>query len=655
MSGRTACFDVFDTVLTRRVGEPAGVFLLVGRAAQARGLITVSPAEFAATRSRAEADCRAQSATGETTLREICDRLTQSLGQTPALATRLIELELAAESSVICPVPGALEKLAMARRESPRLLFASDMYLPGDFLRAQLAAHDCWREGDHLYVSHEEGWAKSNGLFGVILEREKLAAGDLGHTGNHFKADYTAPAALGIAATLDTAANLNRYEQGLETFASFTDGLASVHAGTSRLARLSVATETPAQAAIRDVAAGVAGPVLVSYVSWVLRTARERSVARLYFVARDGFLLLQLARQLAPRLHPGAELRYLHGSRQAWHLPGVFSIGEAELSWLFCPTDFLSVASLLARVDFSGEELAAPLVAAGFPPERWSRNLSMGERHRLRHLIQDPAIAGLIGERAAAARTTLLAYLRQEGLLAPGPCALVDVGWHGRAHDSLAKVIRAAGSPAPEGFYFRLNSTRESAELGARHAWFFNRPAGMGTERALPGLEPLLEVFCTADHGVTTGYQQTAHGIEPALRPASAALRAWGWATLQQTLAEYGRHFFAAPVTTTDEDSIRAMCLASLRLFLESPTAAEAEAWGAFPYEDDQGGAHVAPLAASLPWGQLAGVLWHGRSGPHRAAWWAGSLQLTPPVRRSVLRTAQALRQWARGIKRGFA
>lgn len=642
-------FDVFDTVITRRVGAATAIFLLVGESARQQGLLPIAAEEFSRQRELAERSSRQHAPGGEVTLAEIYAALAPALGLSPAQAAALQALEVETEQQLICAMPGAAELLTQARAHSPRLLFASEMYLPAEFLRARLAAYGCWQDGDRLYLSCEERSPKSNGrLFQRILAAEKLSPAGLHHTGNHPETDFASPRRLGIAATLRPEGNLNRYERRLEEFAAATHGLASFQAGASRLARLSNPTEIPALAAIRDVAAGVAAPVLVSYVAWVLRTARQRGIARLYFVARDGFLLLQLARLLGPALHPAAELRYLEGSRQAWHLPGIFSLGEAELSWLFCPTDFLSIETVCQRIGLKPAEIGEELAPAGFGPADWERSLSDSERLRLRAAIQRPAIAALATARAAAAREPLLAYLRQENLLTHDACALVDVGWHGRAQDSLAKVIQAAGFRAPEGFYFGVNSASGLANLGERHAWFFDRRTATGCVDALPGIEPLMEVFCTADHGSTVGYARGETRVEPVRGANRNALRAWGWPILQATVLSQGRYVADAIALSADEDTLRAMSLAVLKLFWESPTLDEAQSWGRFPYEDDQSGERRLPLARALGWQQVPALLLHGQRGSHRAEWWHGSLQLTPPARRTLLRGAHALRQTAR-------
>lgn len=653
MTARVVSFDVFDTVLTRRVGEPTAVFRLAGRLARARGLTVATESEFVAIRRAAETTCRQRHPEKEVTLVEICLELAARLGGDAELGQKLSEIELAAEHRLICAVPGAREVVDSARQRHDRILFVSDMYLPAEFLRERLTHFGFLREGDRLYLSGEVGVTKhGGGLFRHVLAAEKLPADQLSHRGNHAVADMTVPAGLGIAIDPFTAANPNRYETTLERFATKSAGVASALAGASRLARLAVPANNAQEAEIRDVAAGVAGPVLAAYVGWVLRTARARGIGRLYFVARDGRLLLELARSLAPKLHPAAELRYLHGSRNAWHLAALGAQRSSPLSWLFASADFLSLATVARLLQVEPRELAGANASDGGATTTLHANLPATERMQLLARLQAPPLADLVSRQAQLAAERLIAYLRQEGLFDPVGSALVDVGWHGRAQDSLASVIRDAGGTPPPGFYFGLNSGSGQPGLGDRAAWFFDRRPGGDGSRALPGLEALIEVFCTSTEGSTLGYDLAGERVVPRLGPTRRDLDAWGWPVLQATVAAFGREFTDTGEFDSDENAIRTACLAVLQEFWERPTPTEAAAWGAFPYEDDQTAAGAVPLAAPLPWAHALAIARRAAAGPHRAAWWQGSLALTPAARRNVLRPLRSLRLWLRAARR---
>jgi predicted HAD superfamily hydrolase len=79
------------------------------------------------------------------------------------------------------------------------IIFASDMYLPSQFILEQLKSHGFWSTGDELYVSSEWRASKANGrLFSKILESERLQATSLLHTGDRRDADCEIPLTMGI-------------------------------------------------------------------------------------------------------------------------------------------------------------------------------------------------------------------------------------------------------------------------------------------------------------------------------------------------------------------------------------------------------------------------------------------------------------------------
>src|SRR5581483_5317559 len=77
----------------------------------------------------------------------------------------------------------------------------------------------------------------------------------------------------------------------------------------------------------------VLGPALAYYIYSVIRRGEELSLDRLYFVAREGHLLLQIhervEEQLLTERRPACH--YVHLSRLSTSLPSVWGFGEREV------------------------------------------------------------------------------------------------------------------------------------------------------------------------------------------------------------------------------------------------------------------------------------------------------------------------------------
>ena len=92
-------------------------------------------------------------------------------------------------------------------------------------------------------------------------------------------------------------------ERLLEEHATDTDLLTSWLAGSSRLARLE-GQGRGVPRPVAEVASGVLAPMLVGYALWTVAQARLLDVRRLYYVARDGRVMLDAARHVIGALAP---------------------------------------------------------------------------------------------------------------------------------------------------------------------------------------------------------------------------------------------------------------------------------------------------------------------------------------------------------------
>jgi hypothetical protein len=398
------------------------------------------------------------------------------------------------------------------------------------------------------------------------------------------------------------------------------------------LARLSARPRTDKEATICRIAAGVAAPALTAYVAWVLQRAREKGLRRLYFLARDGQILLKVARVLAPALGVELDMRYLYASRQAWRLPELARSTQPDLSWALADAYFLSCESLLARLGATPPEVTRQLQDIGFPAASWKRNLSRSERHCFSDLLKSGDLNPVIAAAASQRRERLLGYLRQEGLFADEPYGLVDLGWHRSLQASLEKILKSKGSRLPSGFYFGLYANAETDASTDAECFFFDRRERQGIMSLDYWIEPLLEPFCAADHGTTLDYDVREGMVEPVLKqPRNEACLAWGLERYQKMVIAFASEVISLRVIP---ENPRALLPVLDRLFSEfwlKPDADEAEAWGNCPHYDDQTDHSCRPLAEPLG---VFNALRSAKRGsivpPFEGGWQAGSLVRSP-------------------------
>ncbi len=652
-----ASFDIFDTVLTRRVGEPRAAFLLLGRQLERRGLLPCSPEAFARHRRDCEARCfkNAGGLDSTVSLDAIYRELATSLGLKPLATIALHEAELALETTLLEPVPAGVALVDAARNRGEQVIFVSDMYLSSRFLKELLEAHGICRPDEPVFVSNEFAKSKARGtLWNEVAQALQVDLGTIHHVGNDERSDVRSAKRAGLTATHLAEGNLNRFETELERWSFHTDGLTSLLAGASRTSRLQQMPANEHITALRNVAAGVVAPYVIGNALWILRRAIDEQVDTIYFVARDGQVVLDIARKLAPKVGFHGELRYLYGSRQAWTVPAIVQIDQGLVETLAPETgdvDEITIRSIAHRVNLEPEAIADSLHAGGFPASSWETPLTSADCVRLQELIlRDKTIHEVILEAAGHQRKRMLGYLDQEGLLTDNRIAFVDQGTGATLFNSLSQVLATVGQEPPLAFYFGMRSNVRDRGFGRPEAYVFddNGPSGLGR---VPGLLTLVEVACTADHGSVLGYEQRGERIDPLLASTSnQAVEDWGFDIVRDTACRVAEALDERLLAELPAVDLRPAIRSVFEAFWLHPTAPEARAWGAYPFEDGWG-----PDAVSLT---LAGRQSLGeafRSQPHRHWWRAGARTLSSPVPRALLRSREEILPLARKAKRQLA
>ena len=646
-------FDVFDTTLTRNVGSPSSVFILVGRELRARGLSTLRATVFARARVSAEAAARAASTRADISLVDVYARLAILLTELASHVAEAVEVELGVERRLLRAVPATREAVRAARARGQRVVFISDMYLPADFIREELVRHECAGKDDAVYVSGTAGATKRGGeLYTHVLEKEGVDAADVSHLGDHREADVQTPRRMGLQAEHFAECHLNRYERVLESRAWETGGLTSLMAGASRLARLSEEAPTTRDTVLRRVFAGVAGPVLTAYVLWVLRRARDRGVERLYFVSRDGEILLRIARSLAPAMGYACDLRYLYGGRQAWYLAGMDALGGDVWEWAFDSGTAVSVDDVIGRLCLEPGDVASLLDSVGLPRRRWGNPLAPAERDTVRSVLSDADVGSLVRRQAGERRELLRRYCRQEGLSGTATTcwALVDIGWSGRAFSYLVRALGDDVVHSPAGFFFGVSRGAELDALKRVEAYFFNQSLMEGYPQTAD--VHLMEMFCAGSHGLVLGYEEREGVIVPRLASErNTQVLEWGLGYAHRCVEAFARHV-ARDLSLVDIASdVRPALEELLRLFWHSPSYDEARVIGSFPYQDDQHAERLRPLAQGFGLCHIAKAL----TGPrrvrhHRATWYDGSMALTRWPMRWGIALAGRFGAWLRRV-----
>jgi FMN phosphatase YigB (HAD superfamily) len=624
---RLISFDVFDTVLVRLVHHPHIVFAAM--APNAAKLLAGSDLAscWHVERVAAEEYARQKGWNGEVSIFDIYQALREKWSLTEELTDSLMEAELSMEMSY-CRVNAEMVDRITAYRESGcRICFTSDMYLPEAFIMQLLQKAGVWHKGDLLLVSNSHSKSKLRGdLFDELCSIAGLQPQQVKHIGDHAQADFLIPSSKGIEAEHYTKCHTNRYESAIALSSYGHNVCLSKLAAALRLARLAPSPATSSrEATIRNTAIGATAPVLFGFVYWTIRRAQDLGLKGLLFVARDGYILHKIARQITKRYNLDLEIRYIYGSRQAWHLPSVTVIDEHVLDWAMDRTQYLTLRLVCNRLGLKPEEIADTLLGHGFPDSTWSDQMNDHSISRLQAMLCKAEIADLILERSAKLRQKVQQYLASLQIDDFMQWGFVDIGWRGRLQISLERLLLSCGllpiNMALHGFYFGLHQVDPKDN---REAFFILN----GKPAARQGMinTAILELMTAAPHGTTLGYNTNDSGVIPILDRANSKALDWGL----QTHIDACLDACQSIVDNLDNHELEqinwsAISEAVLPIFINSPSKDEAEVFGAWPVSEDQKEEIYYELAPLLSIGDSIGYLFSGRL-PHHNVWFKGAL-----------------------------
>jgi predicted HAD superfamily hydrolase len=627
-------FDVFDTVLVRVTGSPSSVFLLLGKQLANLSLIDCTPEVFA--RLRISAAHRAFANRQQPpTLEQIYEELGFSLALTPLQRSQLLEKEQELEAELIRPVPFLKQNIYRLRQQGEKIVFVSDMYLASKFIIQQLARHGLWNSSDRCYVSCEYGKSKKSGeLFAEILQQQKTLPQKMSHLGNNLVADIKGAKKARVKAQYFAEGNLNRYETILDSYTWSTGGFASLLAGASRLARLTIPVTRSQEATIRDVTAGVVAPLLTGYVLWLLQRAQELNLKRLYFLSREGQVLLQIARRLQEKLNFSCELRYLYGSRLSYNLPATKSLEEHWIWASLANNNVSSLEDFFDRLGIQLEEISDSLAAVGFTPKDWYRSVDQSQVPFLGAALKADAVSQLIFTKAASKRKVLLKYLQQERLLDRDNKGIVDVGWAGSLFVALSRLIHSGNGKQPFGFYFGKFKNAMDDECNLLEAYFVDRRFNQGFLQT--EIAHALELFCTADHGTVIDFEDKGEWVSPVLKEDfNLRVLDWGLPIVRQTINCFLDNLLLEKDLVNPYVDVREPLAKVFEVFWSTPSKAEAMVWGSLPWEKHLRTQKIAynPWAESYGYQHVLQFALTGKLPKHHAHTWThGSTQLSSPL-----------------------
>lgn len=327
---KVVSFDIFDTLLTRKVYTPKDIFALLNLEYNKK--VKGSYRDFKKIREIAEQNTRCEIKKEEITLDEIYNYIETKYGVSKEDCKFLKEKEIELELKYITTRNFGRKLYDIAKNAGKKVIFTSDMYLDRQTIKKLL--EKCgYCDDDTFYLSCDNRQTKHVGtLYAHVLKEENISANEMVHIGDNFHSDVEIPTQKGIRAFhlpnahdmfnqivfvnlfcagfqhIETYHSSERYQAvrnmlGLVKNKFFDDPFVSFNPET-------VFNSQPALLGYFAV-----GMDLIALNDWLYKNSKESK--KIHFVARDGHLPMLAYEELKNRVKGAPLSNYLYVSRKA--------------------------------------------------------------------------------------------------------------------------------------------------------------------------------------------------------------------------------------------------------------------------------------------------------------------------------------------------
>lgn len=441
-------FDVFDTLLRRRVMDPNHVFWLLEQALLRRGFDHRWVQHFGHARIHAwhlsvrHAQLRGRQ---DTNFGDIYAVLGSVLPGARPYLDEISTLEMDLERSLLEAYQFGVRLFQEALAAGKRVVLCSDQYLPKDFIEDRLRASGV-AGYEHFFLSGELGVLKITGaLYDWISVRLGVGRDQILHIGDTEETDYRVAQRKGLRAALiprsvDLSGHAARHSSVVRH-----PSLSSVASAMflHRQADCAESGSDSSESYLEYLGYALLGPLFVGLSRWLADRLTAGEIDRLWFLSRDGEGLSKAFELLYPQL--ADKTAYVYASRRLL----AYSTGElsaAEVFRHFCHIDTPDT-SARAFLEAAFGDIGAGKVGARFAADETLGR--PGVRERLAHAIEDLIESGDMASSPRA--NTIHAYYRSQ-LSGAKSLGVFDVGWRGNLQRALNRVLTDDGVRL-RGFY----------------------------------------------------------------------------------------------------------------------------------------------------------------------------------------------------------
>jgi predicted HAD superfamily hydrolase len=533
----TITFDLFDTLLVRRIHDPDLVKIPVARyisaIAQFHGIIK---SWQAVQKVRDRIEQKQRNETGNKFVDyEACypvfmeETLQTILGSNyhSNILEDVTRYELEMESSVLVPRKLFIEWLQELKKQGKRIIIISDVYLPSSHLKLLLESAGILHLIEDVMSSADTFLAKASGeAFPMVQEKFNIDKSTWLHIGDNPISDGVRPREFGIKALLIKDSEEKFRKALIKRYYLYSKGKLFYRGRALQQLMLPMEAENIKKDHLYVEGYNFLGPMIGSFVQHIAEECRRLGLTKVFFFSREGQMFKKVWEICTPILFPDGnlpEIEYIYVSRMA--------LASTNCAYQGLTPTSVRIAMLPpGNKDFRDIAKIFQLDLQRITPYLSKHNLTeyscLSPRHegydqqysgRLRQLLEDENFQSEVQSQTAGPNEALIRYLTELDFFNHSQIALVDIGWLGTIQRFLYNSVKQR-SDCPRFHGYVLGATRgipfnEDLNNNIKGVLYDRDRFDLAASCILYA-QDVFEEACRAPHATIEQYKLTKDGYE---------------------------------------------------------------------------------------------------------------------------------------------
>ncbi len=434
-------FDIFDTLLERKVFNPIDIFGLMSFDLEEK--YNLQNFNFAYIRKLAEKNVVEKNRNNnieEVSFDEIYEEVSFLTNFSKDIIEKIKQLEITMEANYLIAKLSGKELFNLAVKKNKQIVLISDTYFNKETIQFFLKNNGYNVEDNNIYLSSDLKYKKQNGKIYNLVFRDVKNKKEVLHIGDNYEADVINAKKYGIDALHEPSRKEKYIESKFykEIFYptkdvghlnhNFLHGIISFEENVSKENFLET-TE--------DLAKFGFAPLVLGFTQWLIQTSIRDGVKDLYFLARDGKVMKEAYDILSKNYQNAPQSHYVLASRKACNTIKLNNFYEI-LNVLKIPYTNVEIKDLFYQ-RFSLEEDDYVKIIRNYGFHKNSKVTQANDNNKIIEILNQ--LKDKIFDIATKEKELYFDYLKKEGLLESDNIAVVDIGYTGTMQGALSNLI----------------------------------------------------------------------------------------------------------------------------------------------------------------------------------------------------------------------